>query len=210
MTNYETRSLSSERCQALLLNLEAEEKATIRRSLTDWAIFLRLPTNKFFQIPPDLSPVSILLALLFSLLQARCASLLPEVGRKETEGVGRIVIARWSGSMSVRLRCRLGLSLNRHRCDVRCSEASRSSGQADAFQDVASADTLIVGHGALPRGQQIVYCGSTAEHKGEALSTGYACPQDMRAHIRWEPEPLWSAQTLLKRRAVRNWQVTGL
>jgi hypothetical protein len=28
-------------------------------------LFFRLPPNKFFQIPPDLSPVSILLALLF-------------------------------------------------------------------------------------------------------------------------------------------------
>jgi hypothetical protein len=38
MTNYETRSLSSEQRQALLLTLETEEKArAIRRSLTEWA-----------------------------------------------------------------------------------------------------------------------------------------------------------------------------
>jgi hypothetical protein len=38
MTNYETRSLSSEQRQALLQSLQAEEKArTIRRSLTEWA-----------------------------------------------------------------------------------------------------------------------------------------------------------------------------
>src|ERR1700724_4259459 len=33
-----------------------------------FAIFLRLPPNKFLPIPPDLSPVSIRLALLFLLL----------------------------------------------------------------------------------------------------------------------------------------------
>src|ERR1700730_581127 len=33
-----------------------------------FAIFLRLPPNKFLRIPPDLSPVSIRLALLFLLL----------------------------------------------------------------------------------------------------------------------------------------------
>jgi hypothetical protein len=35
-----------------------------------FAIFLRLPPNKFLRIPPDLSPVSIRLALLFLLLRA--------------------------------------------------------------------------------------------------------------------------------------------
>ena len=33
-----------------------------------FAIFLRLPPNKFLRIPPDISPVSIRLALLFLLL----------------------------------------------------------------------------------------------------------------------------------------------
>ena len=38
MTNYETRSLSSEQRQALLQSLQAEDRArTIRRSLTEWA-----------------------------------------------------------------------------------------------------------------------------------------------------------------------------
>jgi hypothetical protein len=38
MTNYETRSLSSEQRQLLLQSLQAEEKArTIRLSLTEWA-----------------------------------------------------------------------------------------------------------------------------------------------------------------------------
>src|ERR1700730_9651727 len=36
-----------------------------------FAIFLRLPPNKFLQIPPDLSPVSIRLALLFLPLGSR-------------------------------------------------------------------------------------------------------------------------------------------
>src|ERR1700730_15268914 len=35
-----------------------------------FSIFLRLPPNKFLRIPPDLSPVSIRLALLFLLLRA--------------------------------------------------------------------------------------------------------------------------------------------
>jgi hypothetical protein len=34
-----------------------------------FAIFLRLPPNKFLRIPPDLSPVPIRLALLFLLLR---------------------------------------------------------------------------------------------------------------------------------------------
>jgi DNA repair protein RadC len=45
----------------------APEAAYAYFSLFFFAIFLRLPPNKSFQIPPDLSPVSILLALLFSL-----------------------------------------------------------------------------------------------------------------------------------------------
>src|SRR5258708_17103213 len=40
-----------------------------------FAIFLRLPPNKFLRIPPDLSPVSIRLALLFLLLRAPVARL---------------------------------------------------------------------------------------------------------------------------------------
>src|ERR1700730_10106831 len=36
-----------------------------------FAIFLRLPPNKFLRIPPDVSPVSIRLALLFLLLFAQ-------------------------------------------------------------------------------------------------------------------------------------------
>jgi hypothetical protein len=42
--------------------------ATILAMLVFFAIFLRLPPNKFLRIPPDLSPVSIRLALLFLLL----------------------------------------------------------------------------------------------------------------------------------------------
>src|SRR5258708_14176835 len=78
----------------------------------------------------------------------------------------------WGGGMGRRARCGLGLSLLRHRCGVRRSEAGRGSGQGDAFQDIASAHTLIVGHGILPRPTD--YAGP-AEHKGGALSTGYAC-----------------------------------
>src|SRR3984893_2564440 len=75
-----------------------------------FAIFLRIPPNKFLRIPPDLSPVSIRLALLFLLLRVQCLCYGPD--NKLYFQVGA-PFTKCSSSTSKKRASKLPSSLNR-------------------------------------------------------------------------------------------------